>query len=92
MTAQEILRTDLFAHRARLKGDIFRKIRRHLSESTITRKEMAVRLDMNYVTLCSWLKGDVDLTLEDLSDMASALDCRIKAVLVPINEDRTLGD
>jgi transcriptional regulator with XRE-family HTH domain len=79
---------ELMAYRAEVKGDIFRQIHarlRHLKAAGFTQKQFAQRLGMNEGQLSRVLKGETDLRLETLSDLARGLGCRIVANLNQLN-------
>ena len=80
-----ISRRELLAYRADVKGSIFRQIRElfsRLKEFGFTQKQFAQKIDMDEGQLSRRLRGDYDLQLETLSDLARGLDCRIEVRLV----------
>jgi transcriptional regulator with XRE-family HTH domain len=82
-----IPKRELLAYQADVKGSIFRQIRErfsHLKEGGFTQKEFAARIGMNEGQLSRRLRGDFDLRLETLSDLARGLDCRIDVELAPL--------
>lgn len=84
-----ISKRELLAYQADVKGSIFRQIRQlfaRLKERGFTQKEWAHRIDMDPGQLSRRLRGDYDLQLETLSDLARGLECRISVQLVPIAE------
>ena len=88
VTQSVIPEKELLAYRAEIKGEIFRQIHKKLAELKargLTQKKLAHRLGMQESQLSRCLKGENDLRLETLSDLARALDCRIRATLSPID-------
>lgn len=86
---EPISNRELLAYRAELRNELFRQIHKRLAllkEKGFTQKQMAKLLSMNEGQLSRVLRGDADLRLETLSDLARALGCRIRANLVPLNE------
>jgi transcriptional regulator with XRE-family HTH domain len=84
-----ISKRELLAYQADIKGSIFRKIRQRfarLKENGFTQKDLAIRIGMNEGQLSRRLRGDFDLRLETLSDLARGLDCRIDVTLTPLAE------
>ena len=80
---------ELLAYRAEFRNELFRQVHERLAmlkARGFTQKEMAARLSMNEGQLSRCLRGDNDLRLETLSDLARALDCRIIANLVPLHD------
>jgi transcriptional regulator with XRE-family HTH domain len=80
---------ELLSYRAEVKGEIFRQIRqrlRLLQEEGLTQKDLADRLGMDPGLLSRRLKGEQDMRLETLSDLARGLDCRIDVSLVPVTQ------
>jgi len=86
-TIKPISKRELLAYQADVKGSIFRQIREMLSrlkEQGFTQKELAEKIGMDPGQLSRRLRGDYDLQLETLSDLARGLDCRIDVKLAPI--------
>jgi transcriptional regulator with XRE-family HTH domain len=84
-----IAKRELLAYQADVKGAIFRQIRQifaRLKEGGFTQKDWATRIDMNEGQLSRRLRGDYDLQLETLSDLARGLECRIDVKLTPLRE------
>src|SRR3954465_10077807 len=84
-----ISKRELAAYRADVKGSIFRQIRERLSRlrgDGFTQKELGHRIDMDEGQLSRRLRGDYDLQLETLSDLARGLECRIDVKLTPLAE------
>jgi transcriptional regulator with XRE-family HTH domain len=82
-----ISKRELAAYRADVKGSIFRQIRElfsNLKEGGLTQKQFASRIDMDEGQLSRRLRGEYDLQLETLSDLARGLECRIDVKLIPI--------
>ena len=81
---------ELLAYRADIKGSIFRQIRqlfnRAKGQEGFTQKHLAKRIDMDEGQLSRRLRGDYDLKLETLSDLARGLECRIDVILTPLDE------
>src|SRR5262249_28599217 len=81
-----ISKRELLAYQADVKGSIFRQIRQmfaRLKQQGFTQKDLATRIGMNEGQLSRRLRGDYDLRLETLSDLARGLDCRIDVKLEP---------
>src|SRR5262249_31956967 len=86
-----IHRRELLAYQADVKGSIFRQIRERfarLRESGFSQKDLAARINMDEGQLSRRLRGDYDLKLETLSDLARGLECRIDVRLTPLAEVR----
>jgi transcriptional regulator with XRE-family HTH domain len=82
-----IPKRERLAYQADLKGLIFRQIRQafiRAKESGFTQKEYAARIDMDEGQLSRRLRGDFDLKLETLSDLARGLEYRIDVKLTPL--------
>jgi len=78
---------ELRAYRAELRTSIFRQIHARLAElreAGFTQDEMAATIGMQPSQLSRLLKGESDLQLETLSDLARGLGCRIVASVVPL--------
>jgi transcriptional regulator with XRE-family HTH domain len=92
---KKIPEEELMAYRAELRGDLFRQIHRKLREMKakgFTQYRMAVRLGIEPSQLSRVLRGDTDIRLETLSDLARALGCRVRSTLAPLtNETVTDG-
>jgi transcriptional regulator with XRE-family HTH domain len=87
--AKPISKRELLAYQADIKGSIFRQIREMLArrkDQGFTQKELATKIGMDAGQLSRRLRGDYDLKLETLSDLARGLDCRIDVKLTPINQ------
>lgn len=83
-----ISKRELLAYRADVKGSIFRQIRErfaHLKQTGATQKDLAIKIGMNEGQLSRRLRGDYDLRLETLSDLARGLGCRIDVKLAPLS-------
>lgn len=84
-----ISKRELLAYQADVKGAIFRQIRQMFSRlkgGGFTQKEFAARIGMDEGQLSRRLRGDYDLKLETLSDLARGLECRIDVKLTPLVE------
>jgi len=87
--AKPIPRRELLAYQADVKGSIFRQIRQRfarLKECGFTQKDLADLINMDRGQLSRRLRGDYDLKLETLSDLARGLDCRIDVRLTPLTD------
>lgn len=87
MPSNEISERELRAYRAELRVGIFRQVHARLNTMKaqgLTQEEVAARIGMQPSQLSRLLKGENDLQLETLSDLARALDCRIVATVVPL--------
>lgn len=87
MSDQPISNREFLAYRAEFRNSLFRQIHRRLRklrEKGFTQKRMAKRLGMDEGQLSRCLRGENDLRLETLADLARALDCRISTSLVPL--------
>jgi transcriptional regulator with XRE-family HTH domain len=85
---------ELLAYQADVKGAIFRQIRQifsQLKQSGFTQKDLAIKIGMNEGQLSRRLRGDYDLRLETLSDLARGLECRIDVKLTPIRSVQLLA-
>lgn len=90
--SRPISRMELLAYRAEFRNDLFRQIHRRLRElkaTGFTQKRMAQRLGVDEGQLSRCLRGDTDLRLETLSDLARALGCRISASLQSLELPKT---
>lgn len=88
-----IPKRELLAYQADVKGAIFRQIREtfsRLKQSGFTQKDLAIKIGMNEGQLSRRLRGDYDLRLETLSDLARGLDCRIDVKLTPLSGSSAL--
>jgi transcriptional regulator with XRE-family HTH domain len=86
---KSISQRELLAYQADVKGSIFRQIRQvfsRLKEKGFTQKELAARIGMDEGQLSRRIRGDFDLKLETLSDLARGLECRIDVRLTPLSE------
>jgi transcriptional regulator with XRE-family HTH domain len=86
-TVTPISKQELLEYQADVKGSIFRQIRltfARLKQSGLTQKDLATKIGMNEGQLSRRLRGDYDLRLETLSDLARGLDCRIDVKLTPL--------
>ena len=84
----QLAEQELCDYRAEVKGEIFRAIRSRvhdLKKFGFTQKDLALRLDMDPAQLCRQLKGEDDLRLESLSDLARGLECRLDVSLTPLD-------
>jgi len=85
--ADPISNRELLAYQADLKGSIFRQIRRifhRMKQHGVTQKTLARRIGMDEGQLSRRLRGDYDLRLETLSDLARGLECRMDVKLTPL--------
>lgn len=83
----KIAERELLTYRAEFRNSLFRQIHRRLrqlKEKGFKQKTMAVLLDMDEGQLSRLLRGESSLRLETLSDLARALDCRVRPVLSPL--------
>ena len=83
-----IAEREFFAYQADLRGQIFRQIHRafrSLKTRGFTQRKYAKRMRMDPAQLSRIMKGDNDLRLETLSDLARALEYRIEVRLIPID-------
>jgi transcriptional regulator with XRE-family HTH domain len=88
-----ILKRELLAYQVDVKGAIFRQIREtfaRLKQNGFTQKHLAIKIGMNEGQLSRRMRGDYDLRLETLSDLARGLDCRIDVKLTPLSQSSTL--
>jgi transcriptional regulator with XRE-family HTH domain len=88
-TVSPISKRELLAYQADVKGSIFRQIRQvfaRLKEGGFTQKDLAQKIDMDEGQLSRRMRGDYDLQLETLSDLARGLECRIDVKLTPLSE------
>jgi transcriptional regulator with XRE-family HTH domain len=79
---------ELLAYQADLKGSIFRQIREmfnYFKLNGFTQKALADRIGMDEGQLSRRLKGNYDLRLETLSDLARGMDCRIDVQIMPLS-------
>jgi transcriptional regulator with XRE-family HTH domain len=86
---ETIPRRELLAYQADVKGSIFRQIRQkfaQLKQRGFTQKEWAARINMDEGQLSRRVRGDFDLQLETLSDLARGLECRIAVELMPLDK------
>ena len=85
-----IPRLELLEYRADVKLEIFRQIRRrfnYLAEKFgFKQGDLAQRLSLDKGLLSKRLKGENDMRLETLSDLARGLDCRIDVMLTPLDK------
>jgi transcriptional regulator with XRE-family HTH domain len=89
IAVKPISKRELLAYQADVKGSIFRQIREmlaRLKDHGFTQKELATKIGMDAGQLSRRLRGDYDLKLETLSDLARGLDCRIDVKLTSINQ------
>jgi len=87
IAVRPISKRELLAYQADVKDSIFRQIREvlaRLKERGFTQKELADKIGMDAGQLSRRLRGDYDLQLETLSDLARGLDCRIDVKLMPL--------
>jgi transcriptional regulator with XRE-family HTH domain len=84
-----ISKRELLAYQADVKGSIFRQIRQifnRAKDNGFAQKVLAKRIAMDEGQLSRRLRGDFDLKLETLSDLARGLECRIDVKLTPLSE------
>ena len=82
---------ELAAYRAEVKGEIFRDIRHVLHEKKqagFTQKQLAQRLGIDEGLLSRRLKGENDLQLETLADLARGLDCKLEVQVVSLSHPK----
>lgn len=76
------------AYRLRLKSKLFRDIRglfhRLNKEKGLTQKEIARRLEIDEALVSKRLRGDANLTLNTLCDLARAMDARVDVKVTPL--------
>jgi transcriptional regulator with XRE-family HTH domain len=87
--ADPISKRELLAYQADVKGTIFRQIRQifhRMKQHGVTQKTLARRIGMDEGQLSRRLRGDYDLRLETLSDLARGLECRIDVKLTPLSD------
>jgi transcriptional regulator with XRE-family HTH domain len=83
--------SELAAYRAEIKGEIFRDIRHVMHEKQqngFTQKQLAQRLGVDEGLLSRRLKGENDLQLETLADLARGLDCKLEVEVVPLSHPK----
>jgi transcriptional regulator with XRE-family HTH domain len=88
-TANQISERELLDYQAYLKMEIFRQIRQRfaqLKKQGFTQKDLALKIGMDEGQLSRRLRGEFDLRLETLSDLARGLECRIDVKVTPISE------
>jgi transcriptional regulator with XRE-family HTH domain len=90
LDVQPIEERELLDYRADVKGRLFRQIRKRFrqlqSEHGFSQAHLAKRLRLDTGLLSRRLKGDNDMRLETLSDLARGLDCRIDVRLTPLTD------
>jgi transcriptional regulator with XRE-family HTH domain len=82
---------ELAVYRAEVKGEIFRDIRQVLHEKKkdgFTQKQLAQRLGIDEGLLSRRLKGENDLQLETLADLARGLDCKLEVQVVSLSHPK----
>jgi transcriptional regulator with XRE-family HTH domain len=87
ISTDPISKRELLAYQGDLKGSIFRQIRQtfhRMKQHGVTQKALARRIGMDEGQLSRRLRGDYDLRLETLSDLARGLECRIDVKLTPL--------
>lgn len=75
-------------YRARLKDRLFRELRgvfRRRKERGLTQKEIARRLGIDEALVSKRLRGEANLTLDTLCDLARAMDARIDVKVTPLD-------
>ena len=80
---------ELLAYRAEFRNNLFRQIHRRLRQlkvSGFTQKRIAIRLGLDPGQLSKVLRGETDIRLETLADLARALGCRIRTTLSPVEQ------
>lgn len=61
------------------------KLEKALSESGITKKELAQRVNKSPAWISKILRGDANLTIETMCEITNALNCNIHLHIAPIN-------
>ena len=87
-SGRKISNREFLAYRAEVRGQIFRQIHKRLAllkSRGLTQRSLAARLGIDEGQLSRCLRGENDLRLETLSDLARALGCRIDATLTPLD-------
>lgn len=79
---------DLLGYQTALKMDLFRAVRKHFKDGEITYAAVAERLGIAQWRVERMLNGEQDLRLDQLSDLARALDARFQIKLVTFEEIR----
>ena len=81
----QIPKRELFAYRAELKGELFRALRamfrRLHEEEGLTQAEIARRLNADPGLISRRMRGQQNMRLETLSDLARAMNCRVDVKL-----------
>lgn len=83
---------ELLVYQEELKEKMFRALRKHFKEGQITYATVAERLGIAQWRAERMLKGEQGLRLEQLSDLARALDARFQVKLDTFSEIRKAND
>lgn len=84
-----ITKRELWEYRAELKGQLFRALREMLSSlqsSGVNQATIARRLNADPARVSKRLSGKENMTLETISDLARAMECRIDVQLTHFSE------
>jgi transcriptional regulator with XRE-family HTH domain len=82
-----VSKRELLVYRAELKASIFRQIHRILTQlkaSEFSQKDLARKLGVDEGALSRRLRGENDMQIETLCDLARGLDCRLEVELTPL--------
>lgn len=77
------------AYRLRFKHSLFRQIRalfKRRKEQGLTQKGIALRLGIDEALVSKRLRGEANLTLASLCDLARAMDARLEPVVRPLED------
>jgi transcriptional regulator with XRE-family HTH domain len=81
---------ELLAYRLRLKSGLFRQLRalfrRRKAEEGLTQKELARRLNTDEALISKRLRGETNLTVDTLCDLARGMGARIDFKVTPLSE------
>lgn len=81
---------DKLFYRARLTGKLWKSVRRLFlkreKEQGLTQKELARRLGADPGRVSKLLRGDANVTVNTLCDMARAMDARVEVEVRPLEE------
>lgn len=91
-----IPKRELLAYSAEVKYEIYRQIRKRFHQLRAAcgfdQNHLAKRLGVDKSLVSRRLKGENDMRLETLSDLARGLDCRIEVTLTPLDRILTIAD